>query len=147
MSTVIVVTNFSSSSRNALAYACSMLRNPQTRLLLLNIYSFPSWVTSDAIALAAMSETINRDEQLLLEEAAWARENYPHIHVVAEMVTGVFMKELRHKASEEGVSLVIMGAGGRYNDLLSWDANIIDAFVDLPIPVLVVPAQVPFKPI
>jgi nucleotide-binding universal stress UspA family protein len=147
MSTVIVVTNFSTSARNALAYTCSFLNNPNTRLLLLNVYSFPSWVTSDAIAWAAMSETISKDERLLQQEYEWVRENYPQINIATEMVTGVFMEKLQQKATEEGVALIVMGTDGRYNDLLAWDANTINAFVDLPIPVLIIPAHVPFRPV
>jgi hypothetical protein len=37
--------------------------------------------------------------------------------------------------------------GGKYNDLLSWDANIINAFVDLRTPVLVIPSKVKYHPI
>jgi hypothetical protein len=49
---------FSDSSRNALEYACKFLDNPTTSVLLLNIFSFPGSLTGDAIAIAAMSETI-----------------------------------------------------------------------------------------
>lgn len=147
MSTVIVVTNFSASSRNALDYTCAFLNNAETKVLLLYIYSFPGTITNDAIAVAAMSETIANDERLLQQEYARVQENYPQINIVPEMVTGLFLEELQNKAAEEKATLVVMGAEGNYNDLLSWDANIINAFVDLPTPVLVVPSQVRFRPV
>ena len=65
MATVIVVTNFSGSSRNALNYACSFLGRSGVNILLLHIFSFPAALTSDAISVAAMSETIADDERLL----------------------------------------------------------------------------------
>jgi hypothetical protein len=64
-----------------------------------------------------------------------------------EMITGDFMEELRDIASDNEAALIVMGAGGAYNDLLSWDANIIDAFVDLRTPVLVIPSKIEYHPI
>jgi len=147
MRTIIVVTNFSDSSRNALDYTCSFLGHTGVRILLLNIFSFPAALTSDAISVAAMSETIANDKRLLEKEYEWAKENYPVANIAMEMVTGNFMEELHDKTSDEDVALVVLGAGGKYNDLLSWDANIIDAFVDLKKPVLVIPSKIKYHQI
>src|SRR5678815_3984834 len=147
MAKIIVVTNFSESSRNALEYACQFLNNPTTSVLLLNIFSFPGSLTGDAIAIAAMSETIANDEIKLQEEYEWVRSTYPEINIQAEMVTGVFLDELYAKAVEENTVLIIMGADGNYTELLSWDSNIVDAFIDLNIPVLVIPSTVSYRPV
>ena len=147
MSTVIVVTNFSASSRNALEYTCAFLHNAQTRLLLLNVFSFPSTITNDGIAIAALAETFANDERKLQRELQWVQENYPAINIESEIVTGVFLEELQNKIREEQAVLVIMGTAGNYTDLLSWDANIINSFVDLLTPVLIVPSQVRFQPL
>jgi hypothetical protein len=147
MAKIIVVTNFSDSSRNALEYACKFLHNPATSVLLLNIFSFPGLITNDAIAIAAMSETIANDERRLQEEYEWVRSAYPEVNIKAEMVTGVFLDELYAKAVEENTVMIIMGADGHYSDLLSWDTNIVDAFIDLHIPVLIVPSTVSFRPV
>ena len=147
MPTAIVVTNFSQSSRNALEYTCAFLGHTSIKILLLNIFSFPAPLASDAISIAAISETLADDERLLQEEFEWVRENYPGVNIEAEMVTGNFMEELRDIASNKDVALVVLGAGGKYNDLLSWDANIINAFVDLTVPTLIIPSQIKFQPI
>lgn len=147
MAKVIVVTNFSDSSRNALDYTCRFLNNADTTVLLLNIFCFSASMSGDALAIAAMSETIDMDAYHLRKEHEWVKTNYPFINISTEMVTGVFMDELLAKVEEEAASLVVMGAGGTYSELLSWDANIIDAFVDVEVPVLVVPANVEYRPI
>lgn len=147
MAKIIVVTNFSDSSRNALEYACKFLNNPATSVLLLNIFTFPASFNNDGIAIAALSETIANDERKLQQEYEWVRINYPRINITAEMVTGVFIEELYTKAVEEETALIIMGAGGNYSELLSWDTNIVDAFIDLNIPVLIIPSTVSFKPV
>ena len=145
MAKVIVVTNFSDASRNALEYACKFLHNPTTSVLLLNIFSFSSSITYNPIAIAALSETIADDEWKLQKEYEWIRSNYPEINIQAEMVTGVFLEELYAKATEQETVLIIMGADGNYAELLSWNTNIIDAFIDLHIPVLIIPAQVKYR--
>jgi hypothetical protein len=147
MATVIVVTNFSETSRNALDYTCSFLGHTGIKFLLLNIFSFPAALTSDAISVAAMSETIADDERLLEREYEWAKEHYPGIHIEREMITGNFTEELQDIASDEEAALIVMGAGGKYNDLLSWDTYIIDAFVDLKTPVLIIPSSAAYHPI
>jgi hypothetical protein len=147
MAKIIVVTNFSDSSRNALEYACKFLHSPTTSVLLLNIFSFPGLITGDAIAIAAMSETIANDERRLQEEYEWVRSAYTEINIQAEMVTGVFLDELYAKAIEENTVMIIMGADGNYSDLLSWDTNTVDAFIDLHIPVLIIPSTVSFRPV
>lgn len=147
MAKVIVVTNFSNSSRNALDYTCRFLNNADTTVLLLNIFCFSPSMSGDALAIAAMSETIDMDAYHLRKEYEWVQTNYPFINISTEMVTGVFMDELLAKVEEEAASLVVMGAGGTYSELLSWDANIIDAFVDVEVPVLVVPVNVEYRPI
>ena len=93
MAKVIVVTNFSESSRNALDYTCRFLNNAETTVLLLNIFFSPS-LTGDALAIAAMSETIDRDTYHLQKEYEWVKTAYPFINMSTEMVTGVFMEEL-----------------------------------------------------
>lgn len=148
MSTVIIVTNFSSASQNALDYAGEFLQNSTTtRLLLLNIYAFPGTITVDAIAVAAMREIIERDSARLQQEYERVHARYPTLPIDTEMVTGVFRDELQQKIVETDAVLVIMGAHGNYSDLLSWDVNIINAFIDLQVPVMVIPAQVQFRPI
>lgn len=147
MAKVIVVTNFSDASRNALDYTCRFLNNPTSTVLLLNIFAWPGSFTGDPIAIAAMSETIMNDERRLQAEYDWVKENHPQINISREMATGVFIEELRARAIPGETALIVMGAVGKYSELFSWDANIIDAFVDLNTPVLIVPVGMVFKPL
>src|SRR5215470_18532384 len=101
MATIIVVTNFSDSSRNALDYTCAFLGHTGVRILLLNIFSFPAALTSDAICVAAMSETIADDERLLQREYEWVRTNYPNVNIDSEMITGNFLDELEEKTNDD----------------------------------------------
>ncbi|HVZ56691.1 MAG TPA: universal stress protein [Chitinophagaceae bacterium] len=147
MDQVIVVTNFSGPSRNALDFTCHLLRGSQCEVLLLSIYHFSAGLSSDGVAMAAMAETLAADNEALLQELDRARAMYPGIRIRGELVSGVFMEELRGRVQDVGADLVILGAQGTYSELMSWDAHIIDAFVDLEVPVLIVPGQVSYRPI
>jgi hypothetical protein len=102
-------------------------------------------LASDGISIAAINEVIADDEQQLNNEYQWVKENYPAVNIDMEMVGGIFMDELHEKAGDKEVALIVMGAGGNYNDLLAWDKNIVDAFIDLTSPVLIVPAKVKYR--
>ncbi|MCU7552803.1 universal stress protein [Chitinophagaceae bacterium LB-8] len=147
MAKVIVVTNFSDSSRNALDYTCAFLRNSNTNVLLLNIFNFPGSLSYDGLALASIGETIADDQLLLQREYEWVRLNYPEINIQSEMVSGAFMEELRAKALEDETAMIVMGSDGDFDNLLSWGVNIVDSFIDLETPVLVIPASVNFRSI
>src|SRR5690242_8484121 len=120
MATVIVVTNFSASSSNALEYTCLFLNNPVTRVLLLNIYSFPASITIEGLAIAAMNETMANDEKRLQQEYEWVRERYPKINIDTDLRAGNFIDELRNRAGEEDTAIIVMGAAGNFTDLLAW---------------------------
>jgi hypothetical protein len=79
MATVICSHELFSLFRNALDYTCSFLGNTGVRILLLNIFTFPSALTSDAISVAAMSETIADDEKMLEKEYEWMKTKYPGV--------------------------------------------------------------------
>jgi hypothetical protein len=145
MAKVIIVTNFSEASRNALDYTCRFLNNPSTTVLLLNIFAWPGSFTGDPIAIAAMSETIMNDERRLRSEYDWVKQDHPQINISTEMATGVFIEELRARAIAGETAFIVMGTVGKYSELLSWDANIIDAFVDLNTPVMIIPVGIQFK--
>ncbi|MFT4024675.1 MAG: universal stress protein [Flavihumibacter sp.] len=147
MARIVLVTNFSAASRNALDYTCRFLEKSKASLLLLNIFSFTGPISDDGIALAAMSDVIYNDDLKLEAEEKWVRTNFPTVKVSREMETGVFMDILRAKAADPETAFLVIGARGGYNDLLSWEVNIVEAFVDLRKPVLVVPEQLVYKPI
>jgi hypothetical protein len=94
-----------------------------------------------------MSEIMLGDEERLEREYRWAKETYPKVDLERSMVSGLFLEELQTIAAEEEASVIVMGASGNYADLLSWDRNIIDAFVDFQIPVLIVPSQAQYRPV
>ena len=151
MPTIIVCSNFSETSRNALSYACSLINsktyNEDTDILLLHVFNFPANYSGDGIALASFNNGLRYLEEDLHEELEWAHEKYQGINLIGKLTTGHLMHALEEQITEMHASLVIMGAGGHYGELWSWDNNILDALRSLSVPILTVPLNVSFSPL
>lgn len=76
-------------------------------------FQLPAALTSDAISVAAMSETIAGDESLFKYAYEWGERNYPGLNIEMEMVCGIFIEELQDKVGDKEVALIVMGAGGK----------------------------------
>jgi hypothetical protein len=150
MPTIIVCTNFSETSRNAFAYACSMIMGQADKeaysLLLLNVFTIPANYSGDGIALVTINNALDNAEDDLREELEWAHEEYPQMNIIGKVTTGRLLDSLKEEINEMKAMMVIIGAGGHYGELWSWDTNILNALRDLPVPVLTIPPNVAFAP-
>jgi nucleotide-binding universal stress UspA family protein len=134
-----------------LSYACSLISNKATKegisILLLHVYTIPANYSGDGIALITINNALDNAEEDLHEELEWAHEEYPHLTVIGKVTTGRLLDGLRDEIDEMQASLVILGTGGHYGDLWSWDSNILNVLRGLPVPVLTIPPDVTFKPL
>lgn len=144
MSSILVVTNFTASSRNALEYACGFMQGKQVKIILLRVFSFSSGFAGEGVSMAALTEVSEADERMLQEEKERVQALFPDTQLETRLVSGQFIEALEEEIATEEARLVVMGMEADYNDLLSWDNHIIDAFIDLPVPVLMVPAALHF---
>lgn len=143
MLTIVICTNFSVASRNALDYACSLLKDKQlfnsVEIRLLHLYELPSNYCGEGLALTTLTTEMLHAESELDEEVAWAKERYPNIRISPEFATGNLRHGLEDYINDNDPTLVIIGAGGEYSDLMSWDHELVNVFKDLSVPVLVIP--------
>jgi len=144
---IIVTTDFSGSSRNALDYACALATKGDYKILLLHIYTVPITYTSDGIALTSVYEAFDHAETLLKEEQQWASENFHYINIEIKATTGGLIENLQDEISNGRPELVIMGAVSNYDDLWMWDSELLKALTSLPAPVLIVPMHVRYNEI
>jgi len=145
MSTIIVCTDFSYPSKNALTYICKLIQEKERwndlKIKLLHIFDLPTSYSGEGIALTTIPHEMEHAEEQLNDELDWVNAEYPQISVEAELVTGNIHESLLDQVAELTPSLVVIGAGGRYSDLLSWDKEILGFIRDLPAPILVVPVR------
>ena len=148
MPTIIVCTNFSKTSHNALGYICSLINSkPEKKsfdILLLHIFSVPPNYSSDGIAITTISNSLTYAEEDLHEELEWVNEEYEDLNVFGKITTGRLVEELEEQIQEMKASLVITGSGGDYGELWSWDDEILSAIRNLSVPLLTIPPNVTF---
>lgn len=151
MPTIIVCTNFSKTSRNALDYICSLIHSKSEKkafdILLLHIFTVPPNYSIDGIAITTFSSTLTYAEEDLHEELEWVNKEYQDLNVIGKITTGRLVEGLEEQIQEMKASLVIIGAGGNYGDLWSWDDEILNALRDLSVPILTVPPDVTYAPL
>ena len=150
MPTIIVCTNFSETSRNAFAYTCSMVMSQVDKdafsILLLNVFTIPANYSGDGIALVTINNALDSAEDDLREELEWAHEEFTELNIIGKVTTGRLLDSLKEEIGEMKAMMVVIGAGGHYGELWSWDTNILNALRDLPVPVLTIPPKVKFTP-
>lgn len=151
MPTIIVCTNFSKTSRNALDYACSLINSKAEKkafdILLLYIFTVPPNYSGDGIAITTISNSLTYAEEDLHAELEWINDEYNGLNVIGKITTGSLLDGLEEQIQEMKASLVIIGAGGNYGDLWSWDDDILNALRDLSVPILTIPPNVTFAPL
>jgi len=148
MPKIIVTTDFSSSSYNALKYACSFGEvDGYNEVLLLNVFSIPGAYSAEGVALVAVNESMAANETKLKEEIEWIGETHPGCKITYKEVTGDFVKSLEQQIIEENASLVILDAPNGYGDIWLWDTDILNALTHLTVPVLTVPPAAEYKSI
>ncbi|MDQ6812840.1 MAG: universal stress protein, partial [Bacteroidota bacterium] len=124
MSNLIVCTNFSETSRNALAYTCSLVKNKAEKeeisIILLHVYTIPANYSGDGIALVTINNALDFAEEELHEELEWVQEEFGELNVIGKVVTGRLLAALKDEINEMRASMVILGSGGNYGDLWAW---------------------------
>lgn len=148
MATIIVITDFSDTAENALAYACAFsAASTKIRLLLVNISAVPSSYSGDGVAMAAISDTLRDKTARLQEEIAGVMLAGDRPPIAYKALLGNFIPTLKELIEEEEAALIVMGTPAAYGEIWAWDTDTLTALTDLPVPVLTVPRAVVFKPI
>ncbi len=147
MNTILVTIDFTDSSRNTLAYACGLFGNADFTIRLLHAYAMPVTYTTEGVALAAMGDAFINAEDQLGKEREWAVDNFPGVQIQTKAVVANMMDALRDEIEASAPQLILIGALTDYDDLWTWDNDLLGALQDLDAPVLVIPAHVQYQPL
>lgn len=149
--TIMMPTDFGASAKNATRYALAFTHQQAAALdleyVLLHIYELSTGMAGEGVALASVNEDYAHAERELEAELDWIKATYPQLKVRSLLVSGNIHDELVSLVDTGKEVMVFMGAAGRYDDLLSWDNEIINSLRHLKAPVLLVPQHVTFKPL
>src|SRR5438309_8498923 len=98
--TILVATNFSQSSRNALNYICHLADPGRYRLVLLHIFTIPVTYTAEGVALASIHNALQGIEEQLDEELDWVRRSFPDLIIESRALIGGFVESLEAQIRE-----------------------------------------------
>ena len=139
MKQIIVATDFTAASRNALEWVCQLVPGGAS-ILLRHIFTMPVSYTSEGLALASLHDALDIAEQELEGELGWLMQQYPAVKADGRIVTGTgFSATLQEAIAQDKPDLVVMPAAADYAELWTWDQDMLTALTDTNVPILLVP--------
>lgn len=149
MKTILVPTDFSDVSANALNYAANLAQFTKSKLLLFNVYHVPMIVsevpfvlTMDDIQLEEAS-----DEQMGLIVEELQKKYGKNLDVEYLSSQGFASDEITDLAKEKNCDLIVMGTKGMEGSTNFWGGNTVDVIKHTHCDVLVIPEKAEFKKI
>ncbi len=147
METIIVTTDFSAASANALNYACGFANDNNANIVLARIYSVPAGYAAEGLSQVSVNDAIDTDNARLQQELERVTDSYPRLAIDARMVVEDFDEALQQLSKELNPQMIVMGAVTGYAELWQWGDDWLDAVLSLPCPVLVIPGHIEYSPI
>lgn len=145
--TIIVVNDFSETAHNALDYACGLAADAGAHLLMLHIYTLPTSYSSDAVALSLLKDDYDDAQDTYGHDLERWQQRYPELPLTGKMVTGGLIECLRDQLDETNAELVVMGAPKNYDELWTWDNELLNSLTSFSVPVLMIPLHMKYKAI
>lgn len=135
---IIVTTDFTESSTNALDYAAAISAS-NYKIILISIYTMPASYSAEGLTLSVVDDQIRNIDTRIEDEKKRILSLYPALNIETKVIIGGFLYSLKEVVAEIQPDAVIMGALKDYADLGTWNSEMLDALTGLSVPVLVVP--------
>ena len=144
MKTILIATDFSPASRNALLYGSALAEAVDAKIILFHAYSLPA--SFPALGVSISKYGVMKDaEQQVADEAALVLQDTSAIEIVCE--EGDAANAIRNMATEKQADLIITGMQGSGKNLKRVFGSTAAALaLDTQVPVLVIPDEVKFSP-
>lgn len=140
---IIVATDFSAVSDNALKYACDMALAQAADIVLLHTYAVPLALGDMAVTLP-ISDFKDDADKGMGKQLAEIRQQYPQINFRAEVIYGDLIDAINTFTTEEQPVMVVTGNSYTPDNPAWMDATLLEAFRHLRFPVLAIPDDVKY---
>ncbi|RZS99685.1 universal stress protein [Aquimarina brevivitae] len=152
MKKVLIPTDFSQNSWNAISYGLSFLKEKECTFYLLHVethnpYVFEDNVYNAAPTLAKSSSKVKENMKVLLDKI---KKQYPNLKHQFETVfeSLFFVDSIRKQISEKEIDLIVMGTKGASGiKEMTIGTNTGDVITKVKCPVLVVPENARYTPV
>ena len=146
MKTIIIATDYSAAASNALQYAANLAGVVNANLVLFNVYHLSGHASNALVTPMEIDRMVLNNENHLKELAQDTAEKY-HLNVTWVSKMNDTVEELEKYVSTNGADLVVMGMESNLVEYTLFGNTTTKAIQRLKFPVLVVPNDIPFKPI
>src|SRR3954467_8778156 len=92
---VMIVTDFSDSSMNAINYGCMLARTKSLEVNLVNIFTVPATYTGEGMSLVTINDVFESSRNRLKEEYEYIRNTYSDIKCEARIVQGTIPETIQ----------------------------------------------------
>ncbi|WP_123129315.1 universal stress protein [Rufibacter latericius] len=150
MKTILVPTDFSPNAIHAVHYAASLIQQKGGRLLLVHTLDYTVSVSPEGVPLLPVEAPLIEESEEALDSLAQELRNEFGFRFEVETfcLFGPLIPLLNEQVKTQAVDLVVMGTKGASNYLDRLIGTYTSTYIKEAIcPVLVVPAQVSFRPI
>lgn len=147
MNTILVATDFSPAAQNAALYALQLARHLGAPLELFHAYVIPFAYTDSPVPLLNMDEIQKIAEESIVVERNRLQAAAEGVNISTRILPGDVTDCLTELIEEHKPSLIVMGTSGQGSDSILWGSMAVKALRHLKAPVLVVPANVTWKPV
>jgi nucleotide-binding universal stress UspA family protein len=139
--TIIVTTDFSDTSKNALDYAAALAADTGKEIVLAHIYIIPTGYAAEGVSLATINDSMESETQMLADELNRVNVAWPGVSVSTRMLVGSFVETVQDLCLEITPETLLIGAYGEYSDLVLWESEWLRVVTSVHCPVLVVPSN------
>jgi len=146
MQTILVPTDFSPEARNAAVHAAEMARAFNAKLFLFHAYLLPTPVSEVPYVMVTVDELQKENESQLKKESERLAQQFG-LKVESLVRIGIPSDEVKVLTEEIQPDLIVMGMKGMGGLDKMIGSTTINAVRKVKIPVLIVPHDVPFRPI
>jgi len=148
MKRIIVPTDFSSSSDNALHYAAQLAQTIGADLLLLHVYMIPITINEMPVMVLSGDELKKSADAGLARYKDELAQKHPDLSVVVESRLGDVVDELKELCEEMNPFAVVMSSHNTSAaEKMFFGSNVLSAVRNINSPVITVPADHSFTPI
>ncbi|MBK9282949.1 MAG: universal stress protein [Sphingobacteriaceae bacterium] len=112
MKTILVPTDFSENSDNAIDYAAQLALLSNSSLIFFHVYHTPLLTPETALLLPKLEEIEKISENALNKLKIKYNEKYPSLNIIVKTKCGLGAEEIIDYANDNKVNLIVMGMRG-----------------------------------
>jgi nucleotide-binding universal stress UspA family protein len=149
MKTILIPTDFSDASRNAVEYGARLAQEKNANLVLLHVFHIPVVATDDPVLMPSFDQ-IEEDNMMFLKEfETEIRVKYNFTNSIESISKpGFLIDEIDDLVKEKNMDLIVMGIAdaGKLSELLI-SSKSIGVIKKIHCPTIVVPENVIYRPV